>query len=71
MPENAAAGFVQHEAPQSIVIRDPARLFPERVAGWRLDAGDDDIADLALRVASDDLYYAARLHASLRAEARV
>jgi hypothetical protein len=55
MAEHATAGLVQHEVPQRFVLRDEARLLPDRVAGrWR-DAADDDVADLAFGVAAYDM----------------
>ena len=55
MPEHAAARLVEHEIAQGLVAGDEARLLPERRAGRRRDAADDDVADLALGVAGDDV----------------
>jgi len=55
MPEDAAAGLVQHEVSQGFVGCDEARLVPDRVAWRGCHAAHDDIADLALGLAADDL----------------
>ena len=62
VPEDAAARLVQHEVAQRLVAGDEARLRPERVARRRRDAADDDVADLALGVAGDDLDGSAGSH---------
>ena len=52
MPEHAAAGFVEHEVAQVLIVGDPARLLPERIAGrWRNPA-DNHVADFAFAVDS-------------------
>ena len=53
--QDAAARLVQDEVAQGLVRSDEARLRPERLAGRRCDAADDDIAHLALGMAGDDL----------------
>ena len=63
--EDSAPRLVQHEAAQRLVAGDEAGLLPERVAGRRGDAADDDIAHLAFRMAADDLHQALRAHRSI------
>jgi len=53
--ENPAARLVENEVPEALVLSDPARLLPQRIARRRCDAADDDVADLAFRVAADDV----------------
>ena len=65
MAEDAAAGLVQHEVAQGLVPGDPAALRPDRVAGGRGDAADDDIADLAFRMGRDDVEGLRAAHAVL------
>ncbi len=65
MAEDAAARLVQHEAAQGVVAGDEAGLLPERVAGGRGDAADDDVADLALGVAGDDVDGAGAAHQAM------
>ena len=55
VPEHSAARLVQHEIAQRFVLRDEARLLPDRVAGRRGDAADDDVAHFAFRVAAYDM----------------
>ena len=52
VPEDAAARLVQHEIAQRLVLRDEARLLPDRIARRREHAADDDVADLAFGVAA-------------------
>ncbi len=49
------AWFVEHKVAQHVVIGNPARLFPQRIAGRRCDAADDHVADFAFRMATDDM----------------
>lgn len=53
--KHPSSGFVQHEITQATVVGDPSRLFPDRGAGWSFDASDDDVSDLALCMARDDI----------------
>ncbi len=55
MPEHPAARFVQHEISQGLILSDPFALLPDRVAGGRRHAADDDIAHLALGMAGNDV----------------
>ena len=55
MAEDAAARLVQDEIAQSSIGFDGGALFPERPPGGRRDATDNDIANLALGVAADDV----------------
>ena len=61
MAEDAATGFVEDQVPKRLVGVDPPRLGPDRVAGGRFDASDDHVADLAFRMATDDLDRAAEI----------
>ena len=63
MKPSAAAGFtagtsrlVQQEAAQRPVLRDVARLLPQRAARRRGDPADHDVADFSAGMAIDDLY---------------
>ena len=60
--EDAAARLVQHEVAERVVGRDEAGLLPDRVARWRRDAADDDVADLAFGMAADDVDDLAATH---------
>ena len=55
MPKDAAARLVEDEPPQPLVTCDEARLLPKRIARRLGDASDDDVADLALGMAADDV----------------
>ena len=55
MAKHAAARLIEHEVAQPLILGDPARLFPEGLAGRYRDAANDDIANLALGVATDDV----------------
>ena len=55
MPEHPAARLAEHEAPEGLVARDEAGLLPQGLARRRRDPADDDVADLALGVAADDM----------------
>ncbi len=48
-------GSFSRKSRKRAVAGDPARLLPERGAGRRRDAADDDVADLALGMAADDV----------------
>ena len=65
--EDAAARLVEDEVAQGLVLGDPAALLPDRLAGRRQDAADDDVADLALGMGGDDVDGPGRAH--LRASA--
>jgi hypothetical protein len=62
--KDAAARFVEHEIAQGLIARDEARLLPQRVAGRRRDAADDDVADFAGGVAAHDMDDLGRSHGS-------
>ena len=65
MAKHPAAWFVQDEVAQHLVLRDPVPLLPDRRAGWRGDAADDDIADLAFGMARHDMNDLAAAHVPL------
>jgi hypothetical protein len=48
-----------------LILRDPAGLFPKRYAGRGRDTADDDVADLALGMTTDDMDGLGRAHAAL------
>jgi len=53
--EHATSWLVQDVASKSLVFVDPTTLLPERVT-WRcLDSGNDDIADFARSMATNNL----------------
>ena len=64
-----AARFVEYEIAQRAVVVNETRLFPQRVSGRRRDAADDDVADLALGVAANDMNDPGGAHERLSAEA--
>ena len=62
MLEDAASRFIQHKLAQSLILRDPARLLPERFARWWRQPADDHIADFPFGMATDDMDDFARSH---------
>ena len=55
MTKNAATRLVEHEVAQRLVLIDPTRLLPQRRTGRWLDTTNNDIADLAFGVTTDNL----------------
>ena len=62
--EDAATRLVQDKAAQTLIVCDPARLFPEGIARWRGHAADDDIAHFAFRMARNQMNELACAHGS-------
>ena len=62
MLEDTASRFIQHELTQRLILRDPARLLPKRFARWRRRPADNHIANLAFRVAANDVDKLVRSH---------
>ena len=55
MAENPTAGFVQDKGAELPVSRNPAGLLPECVSRRWIDSADNDIPDLSLGMATDDI----------------
>ena len=55
MPMYAAARLMQQEPAQGPVLRQPARLRPQRVSRWRAYAADNHVAHFAFGVATDHI----------------
>ena len=55
MPEDSSTWLVEDKIPQSLVGRDRGLLLPESLPGRRRNATDNNIADLALGVAADNV----------------
>ncbi len=64
MAEHAAVRLLQHEIAQGIVGGDGARLRPDGIARRRRDPAHDDITDLTLGMAADDVDDLAGTHAN-------
>jgi len=55
MAKDPTARLVEDEVPESPVRLDEGALLPERPSGRRCDTPDDDIADLTLGMATDNV----------------
>jgi hypothetical protein len=55
MSENATARFIEKKIAQGLIASDEARLLPDRFAGWWKYAADNDVANLSLGVAPDNM----------------
>ena len=62
MDGDAAARLPQEQPPEPVVAPQRLHLLEDRRPGRRQDAADNDVADLAARVAADDGDQAARAH---------
>ena len=69
--KHAAARLVEDESPQTVIFRNPARLFPDGIARRWLDAVYDDVADFAFGMTADDVYDVFHMHGRSAMEARV
>jgi hypothetical protein len=56
VPEHPSSRLVQEEISQVLVPGNPSGLFPYSVSGWRRDAADNNITDLAFSVTADNVY---------------
>ena len=55
MPKDTTSRFVEDKSAQTIIAGDPARLFPQCLARWRLNTADDHITNFAFRMTTDDV----------------
>jgi hypothetical protein len=57
MFEYSAPWFIQNEAAQSLILLNPAGLFPNTVSRWWIHSTHYNITDFSLSMTGNDMYY--------------